>query len=55
MIDKEDTDRAGSKQAVLESFLGALKKRGIHPEFVLTDKDWSEINAMAAVWPHAKH
>ena len=53
--DKEDTDRAGSKQAVLESFLGALKKRGIHPEFVLTDKDWSEINAMAAVWPHAKH
>ena len=52
---KNDPDRAGSKQKVLESFLYKLKARGIHPEYVLTDKDWSEINAMGAVWPWAKH
>ena len=27
----------------------------MRPEFTLTDKDWSEINAMQAVWPDSKH
>ena len=47
--------RSGAKQAVLEQFLGQLKARGVQPEFTLTDKDWSEINAMRATWPEAKH
>lgn len=33
----------------------ALKDLGVDPEFVLTDKDWSEINAMGAIFPDAKH
>lgn len=45
----------GSKQAILDSFLSELKKLGVNPEFTLSDKDWSEINAMRAVWPQAKH
>lgn len=45
----------GAKQAVLEHFLTALKKQGVSPEFTLSDKDWSEINAMRAVWPQSKH
>ncbi|TCD59764.1 hypothetical protein EIP91_011523, partial [Steccherinum ochraceum] len=44
-----------AKQRVLTSFLGQLKKLGVDPEFTLTDKDWSEINAMRHTWPHAKH
>jgi hypothetical protein len=45
----------GSKQLVLERFLDQLKKRGVKPKFTLSDKDWSEINAMREVWPNAKH
>ncbi|EIW56575.1 uncharacterized protein TRAVEDRAFT_101164, partial [Trametes versicolor FP-101664 SS1] len=44
----------GAKQAILERFLGHLKAFDVDPEFTLTDKDWSEINAMAATWPDAK-
>ena len=46
---------SGAKEAVLTSILLELKDRGVLPEFTLSDKDWSEINAMRAVWPHAKH
>lgn len=35
----------GAKQKVLESWLNSVKDLGINPEFVLTDKDQSEINA----------
>ncbi|KAI0338852.1 hypothetical protein BDW22DRAFT_1337423, partial [Trametopsis cervina] len=45
----------GAKEAVLTSFLYKLKKLGVNPEYTLTDKDWSEINAMHKVWPLAKH
>ncbi len=45
----------GSKQTILERFLRKLRALGVHPEFTLSDKDWSEINAMRAVWPNAKH
>ncbi|RDX44376.1 hypothetical protein OH76DRAFT_1487106 [Lentinus brumalis] len=37
---------SGAKQEVLEGFLRALKDLGVEPEFTLSDKDWSEINAM---------
>ena len=40
---------------MLSRFLSALKEEGVRPEFTLTDKDWSEINAMQAVWPDSKH
>ena len=46
---------SGAKEAVLTSFLGHLKRLGVNPEYTLTDKDWSEINAMRATWPHSKH
>ncbi|KAJ2970013.1 hypothetical protein NUW54_g12830 [Trametes sanguinea] len=46
---------AGAKQTILERFLHQLKALGVDPEFTLTDKDWSEINAMSATWPDAKH
>jgi len=45
----------GAKEAILTKWLGSLKCCGIHPEFVLTDKDQSEINAVKHVWPHSKH
>ncbi|CDO76217.1 hypothetical protein BN946_scf184894.g6 [Trametes cinnabarina] len=44
----------GAKQTILERFLSGLKALGVDPEFTLTDKDWSEINAMSATWPDAK-
>ncbi|KAI9057367.1 hypothetical protein FKP32DRAFT_1689206 [Trametes sanguinea] len=46
---------AGAKQAVLERFLSELKLLGVNPEFTLSDKDWSEINAMRMTWGSAKH
>lgn len=51
------TDRAaaGAKQEVLERWYLQLRERGIRPEFTLSDKDWSEINALRKVWPNAKH
>lgn len=45
----------GAKELVLRRFCDQLKRRGVNPEFTLSDKDWSEINAMRAVWPDAKH
>ncbi|KAJ8469947.1 hypothetical protein ONZ51_g8667 [Trametes cubensis] len=45
----------GAKQLVLERFLSCLKSLGVNPEFTLSDKDWSEINAMGAIWEKAKH
>lgn len=47
--------RKGAKQRVIEHFLRELKKLGVNPEYTLSDKDWSEINAFRAVWPKAKH
>lgn len=45
----------GAKEAVLTSFLRQLLNLGVKPEYTLSDKDWSEINAMHSVWPSAKH
>lgn len=45
----------GAKEEVLTRFLTSVKDLGFSPEFTLTDKDWSEIDAMRAVWPEAQH
>ena len=45
----------GAKKAILKSFLGELRKLGVMPEYTLSDKDWSEIEAMMETWPEAKH
>jgi len=44
-----------TKETVLVNWMEALKTRGITPEFTLSDKDQSEINALSRVWPTAKH
>jgi len=44
-----------TKETVLIQWMSALKNRGIMPEFTLSDKDQSEINALDHVWPSAKH
>ena len=45
----------GAKERVLTSWLNSIRNLGIYPEFILTDKDQSEINAVGHVWPNAKH
>ena len=44
-----------TKETVLVNWMESLKSRGITPEFTLSDKDQSEINALNRVWPEAKH
>ena len=44
-----------TKETVLVHWMEALKFRGIDPEFTLSDKDPSEINALSRVWHKAKH
>lgn len=55
MIQTSKEASSGAKEQIQTCFLNELKKRGVEPEYTLTDKDWSEINAMRAVWPNAKH
>jgi hypothetical protein len=55
LIDTDGTAAEGAKQLVLERWYNALKDMGINPEFTLSDKDYSEINAMRSTWPDAKH
>jgi hypothetical protein len=54
-IDKCAPSTIHAKQRILERWFTALKAKGIDPEFTLSDKDKSEINALHAVWPTAKH
>jgi len=44
-----------TKQTALIAWMGAIRALGISPEFTLSDKDQSEINALKDVWPGAKH
>ena len=39
---------------MLERFLAELKALGVNPKFTLSDKDWSEINALHNNWPKSK-
>jgi len=44
-----------TKQTALIAWMGAIRALGIDPEFMLSDKDQSEINALKHIWPQAKH
>ena len=44
-----------TKETVLVQWMLGLKSCGINPEFTLSDKDQSEINALNRVWPSSKH
>jgi hypothetical protein len=44
-----------TKQSVLIGWMGAIRALRVDPEFMLSDKDQSEINALKHVWPQAKH
>ena len=44
-----------TKETILVNWMEALKSRGINPEFMLSDKDPLEINALGRVWDKAKH
>ena len=44
-----------TKETVLVNWMESLKSHGITPEFTLSDKDQTEINALNRVWPTAKH
>ena len=44
-----------TNQTALIAWMGAIRALGIDPEFTLSDKDQSEINALKHVWPQAKH
>ena len=44
-----------TKQRALIAWMEAIRALGIDPEFVLSDKDQSEINALKHIWPQAKH
>ena len=51
----EANARPHKKQSALMAWIEATKSLGVNPEFVLSDKDQSEINALRCVWPEAKH
>ena len=42
-------------ERALIAWMDAIKSHGINPDFTLSDKDQSEINALNHVWPQAKH
>jgi hypothetical protein len=44
-----------TKHTVLIEWMRAFRALGVDPEFTLSDKDQSEINALKHVWPQAKH
>ena len=44
-----------TKQNALIEWMKAIRLLGIDPQFTLSDKDQSEINALREVWPDAKH
>ena len=44
-----------TKERVLTGWMESLRSHGVDPEFTMSDKDQSEINALQTVWPQAKH
>jgi hypothetical protein len=59
---KYAADTAAQRKKIEEARLGTLKalltelrKRGVNPRFVGSDKDFHEIRAVDEVWPEAKH
>ena len=54
-ITTEENAAPLTKQSALIEWMKSIRSLGINPRFTLSDKDQSEINALQAVWPHAKH
>ena len=54
-ITTEENAAPLTKQNALIAWMKAIRSLGIDPRFTLSDKDQSEINALKAVWPIAKH
>ena len=53
---KGKTPKTGSKEAILTAWLKHFHhKWNIKAKVMHSDKDWSEINALACVFPEAKH
>ena len=44
-----------TKQRALIAWMEAIRSLRIDPQFTLSNKDQSEINALREVWPNAKH
>ncbi|CAB4431449.1 unnamed protein product [Rhizophagus irregularis] len=44
----------GIRTEIITKFVSQLKEKGLDPEFILTDKDWSQIKACHSTWPKAK-
>jgi len=44
-----------AKQNELIAWMKAVRTLGIVPQFMLSDKDQSEIDTLRQVWPEAKH
>jgi hypothetical protein len=44
----------GIRTEIITKFVLQLKEKGLDPEFILTDKDWAQINACHSTWPKAK-
>lgn len=44
----------GIRTAVIQNFLTTLRDAGIRPEFLLTDKDFAQINAARFTWEGVK-
>jgi hypothetical protein len=44
-----------ARLATLKALLFELKRRGINPRFIGSDKDFHEIRAVDEVWPSAKN
>jgi hypothetical protein len=44
-----------AKHAALIDWVRAFRALGADPQFTLSDKDQSEINALKYLWPQAKH
>jgi len=54
-VTTEANARLHTKQSALMAWMGAIRSLGVNPEFVLSDKDQLEINALKHIWPEAKH
>ncbi|GES96638.1 ATP-dependent DNA helicase Pif1 [Rhizophagus clarus] len=44
----------GIRTEIITKFVLQLKKKGLDPEFILTDKNWMQIKVCHSIWPNAK-
>ncbi len=44
----------GIRTAIIQNFLSKMRDMGVYPEFILTDKDFAQINAARFTWDGIK-